>query len=77
MWLLELSELKIIGDQLFLKVMVLEPESVGLGFEEMLRPDAAFGTEIGLIFWFFEFFDLEFVLISFVPLLLETLLDVL
>ena len=77
MILLKLVELKIIGDQLFLKVMVLKLESIGLGFEEMLGPDAAFGTQIGLIFLSFEFFDLEFVLISFVPLLFETLLDVL
>jgi hypothetical protein len=77
MGLLKLGELKIIGDQFFLKAMVLEAKFVGLGLEEMLGPDAAFGTEVGLIFLSFEFFDLEFVLVSFVPLLLETLLNVL
>lgn len=33
---LELSELEIIGDQLFLKSVVLESDSFGLGFEELV-----------------------------------------
>ncbi len=73
MGLLKLGELKIIGDKFFLKVMIEEAEFLGLGLEEMLGVVGRMGIKLGP----FEFIDLEFVEVRFIPLLLETLLDIL
>ncbi len=46
---------------------------MGLGLEEMLGVVGGIGIKLGS----FEFIDLKFVEVSFIPLLLETLLDIL
>ena len=77
MGLLKLGELEMVGNQFFFKVMIMKPESLRLGLEELLGPKTVFRAELSLIFLLFEFFNINFVLVSFIPLFFQTLLNVL
>ncbi len=47
--LLELSEFEMVGDEFFLESVVLESETFGLSFEELVGPEAAPRTEFSLV----------------------------
>lgn len=40
----------ILGEYFFLKVVILKFELMGVGFEEFLRVEGVFGTELWLVF---------------------------
>ncbi len=73
----ELSELEMIGNQIFLESMVLDSDSFGLGFEELVRLEAVFGAEFSIKLKVFEFVEFEFVAVSFLFLFFQAVMKVL